>query len=222
MNKLYSLKNISVIYGKGDTKVDALSNISLDIKEGETIAIVGPSGSGKSTLLNVLGGLEKIKSGELLYKDKSMYQRSANSLADLRLQEFGFVFQAFYLISSMSVFDNIVLPAKVAYGKFDKNWLEQLIQKLNIEHRMQHFPGELSGGEKQRVAIARALINNPSILFADEPSGNLDSKNGDAVFQLLFEYAKEYKKTLIYVTHDKEKASLAGRQIMIKDGMIEK
>lgn len=218
-NNLFELKNVSVIYG-GQNKVKALSDLSLTIHTGEQIAIVGPSGAGKSTLLSVLSGLEKVTDGNVVFRGESLYKMKEKALSDVRLKNFGFVFQAFHLISNMVVYDNIVLPAMTAYGSVDKEWFDYLVEELQIKERLSHKPNQLSGGEKQRVAIARALINKPDVLFADEPSGNLDTKNGNAVFDLLFHYVRKNNKTLIYVTHDMEKADLAERQIIIKDGVI--
>lgn len=217
---LFQLKNVKVEYGSDESKVSALNGIDLDIQEQEQIAIIGPSGSGKSTLLNVLSGLEHITSGEIYYNGIDFYQLSQKKMSELRLKNFGFVFQAFYLISSMTVKDNIYLPAITLEGKVDKELFDELIEQLGLTERINHLPGQLSGGEKQRVAIARALINKPKVIFADEPSGNLDSQNGKLVFDLLFRFSEKYKQTLIYVTHDLEKASLAKRQIQIKDGVI--
>lgn len=216
---LFELKNVSVIYG-GESQVKALSNVSLDVHTGEQIAIVGPSGAGKSTLMSVLSGLENVTNGEVLFKGTSLYKMKEKKLSDVRLKNFGFVFQAFHLISNIIVYDNIVLPAMTAYGSVDKEWFDYLVEELQIKSRLAHKPNQLSGGERQRVAIARALINKPDVLFADEPSGNLDTKNGEAVFELLFNYARKNRKTLIYVTHDMEKADLAQRKIVIKDGVI--
>lgn len=184
-NNLFELKNVSVIYG-GQNKVKALSDLSLTIHTGEQIAIVGPSGAGKSTLLSVLSGLEKVTDGNVVFRGESLYKMKEKALSDVRLKNFGFVFQAFHLISNMVVYDNIVLPAMTAYGSVDKEWFGYLVEELQIKERLSHKPNQLSGGEKQRVAIARALINKPDVLFADEPSGNLDTKNGNAVFDLLF------------------------------------
>lgn len=217
---LFQLKDVKVEYGMGESRVYALKGIDLEIKEQEQIAIIGPSGSGKSTLLNVLSGLENITSGEIYYNGTAFHQLSQKKLSEMRLKNFGFVFQAFYLISSMTVQDNIYLPAITLEGKVDKELFDELIEQLGLKERMKHLPGQLSGGEKQRVAIARALINKPKVIFADEPSGNLDSRNGNMVFDLLFRFSEKYKQTLIYVTHDLEKASLAKRQIQIKDGVV--
>lgn len=221
MEHIFELKNVSVTYQGGGT-VRAVSDICLTVCSDEQIAIVGPSGAGKSTLLSVLSGLEQPTEGEVLFRGESLYKRKEKDLSHIRLKHFGFVFQAFHLMQNLMVYDNIVLPAMTAYGSVDKEWLDYLVEKLQLTSRLSHKPNQLSGGEKQRVAIARALINKPEVVFADEPSGNLDSQNGDAVFELLFDYAKENGKTLIYVTHDPEKAKLAKRQIVIKDGVIEK
>lgn len=219
MKHIFELKDVSVVYKSGEN-VAALNNVSLNIEEKEQVAILGPSGAGKSTLLNVLSGLECVTEGEVLYSGTSLYRLKEKELSDIRLKKFGFVFQAFHLIPNLNVQDNILLPALTAYGKAEKEWFSYLVEKLQINHRMNHTPGQLSGGECQRVAIARALINKPEVLFADEPSGNLDTQNGQAVFDLLFDYANENGKTLIYVTHDLEKADLAKRKISIKDGAI--
>ena len=217
---IFKLEKIEVTYGTGNSAVSALRGIDLQIKEGEKIAIVGPSGSGKSTLLNVLGGLEKPTNGKYLYKGQEYYNLKQSRQSDIRLKEFGFVFQSFYLVSSLTVKDNILLPMVADKRKTDDKFLDDVVNRLGIAERMTHFPNELSGGEKQRVAIARAIINKPGVIFADEPSGNLDSVTGENVFELLFEVANNYKQTLIYVTHDLEKAKLAQRIITIKDGEI--
>lgn len=219
--KLFQLTNVEVNYGMDENMVHALNGISLEIEEHEKIAITGPSGSGKSTLLNALSGIEKISKGNIFFRETDFSKFTASKLSELRLKHFGFVFQNFYLISSMTVRDNIYLPAIVSQGQVDKEFFEKLVTDLHIEHRLNHLSGQLSGGEKQRVAIARALIHKPEVVFADEPSGNLDSKNGEDVFRLLFQMTEEFKQTLIYVTHDMEKAKMAERQIKIKDGMVD-
>ena len=218
--KLFQLSNVEVNYGMDENMVHALDGVSLEIKEYEKIAITGPSGSGKSTLLNALSGIEKISKGNIFFKETNFSNFTTSKLSELRLKHFGFVFQNFYLISSMTVRDNIYLPAIVSQGEVDKEFFEKLVTHLHIEHRLNHLSGQLSGGEKQRVAIARALIHKPEVIFADEPSGNLDSKNGEEVFHLLFQMTEEFQQTLIYVTHDMEKAKMAERQIQIKDGMV--
>lgn len=217
---LYELKHINVTYGREDTKVEAIKDISINISHGVIISIVGPSGAGKTTLLNVLSGLEKISSGKILYQGIDMSTLNQKELANLRLQNFGFVFQGFYLVSTMSVRDNIWLPAIADKANVDDELFEEIILDLNLKDRINHLPNQLSGGEKQRVAIARALINKPSVIFADEPTGNLDSLNGEKVFDLLFKCAKKYKQTLIYVTHDVNKSKVAEKSLFIKDGVL--
>ncbi|MBD5088152.1 MAG: ABC transporter ATP-binding protein [Clostridiales bacterium] len=219
--KLFQLTNVEVNYGMDENMVHALNGISLEIEEHEKIAITGPSGSGKSTLLNALSGIEKISKGNIFFRETDFSKFTASKLSELRLKHFGFVFQNFYLISSMTVRDNIYLPAIVSQGEVDKEFFEKLVTHLHIDHRLNHLSGQLSGGEKQRVPIARALIHKPEVIFADEPSGNLDSKNGEEVFRLLFQMTEEFQQTLIYVTHDMEKAKMAERQIKIKDGMVD-
>ena len=218
--KLYELQNINVTYGGGDLKVQALKDITISINHGEIISIVGPSGAGKTTLLNVLSGLEKTSSGKIHYQGRDMSLLGQKKLAKLRLQNFGFVFQGFYLISTMTVRDNIWLPTIADNKDVDMDLFEEIITDLELKDRINHLPNQLSGGEKQRVAIARSLINKPSVIFADEPTGNLDSLNGEKVFELLFKCAKKYKQTLIYVTHDTNKSKLAERYLHIKDGVL--
>lgn len=168
----------------------------------------------------MLSGLERATHGKVTYQGIEMSALNQRKLAKLRLQNFGFVFQGFYLIPTMTVRDNIWLPAIVDKGKVEVGLFEEIISDLNLGNRIKHLPNQLSGGEKQRVAIARALMNKPKVIFADEPTGNLDSVNGEKVFELLFKCAKKYKQTLIYVTHDKDKAKLAERSLLIKDGVL--
>ena len=218
--KAYKLEHVKVTYGTGESKVEAIKDISLEISENEIISVIGPSGAGKSTLLNVLSGLERATHGKVTYQGIEMSALNQRKLAKLRLQNFGFVFQGFYLIPTMTVRDNIWLPAIVDKGKVEVGLFEEIISDLNLGNRINHLPNQLSGGEKQRVAIARALMKKPKVIFADEPTGNLDSVNGEKVFELLFKCAKKYKQTLIYVTHDKDKAKLAERSLLIKDGVL--
>lgn len=216
----FVLDDVCVNYGIGNGCVNALKNISLKIDKGEKMAIVGNSGSGKSTLLNVLSGIEKISNGKIFYESMNYGDLKESKKAKIRINQFGFVFQSFYLISSLTVYDNIRLPVVAENQKIDEEFFESLVSQLGLQKRVHHLPSELSGGEKQRVALARALINKPDVIFADEPSGNLDSKNGDAVFKLLFQMSEQYGQTLIYVTHDIEKAELAKRKITLRDGEI--
>lgn len=216
----YEIKNLSVIYGKNDSIVYAVKNADLSISKGEILSIVGKSGAGKSTLLNVLGGLEKPSSGKILFNGMDITDYPESKLSKMRLNCIGTVFQGCYLVSTMTVYDNIILPAIAAHGSVDKLFLSELIGKLGIKERLEHMPSQLSGGEKQRVAIARALINRPDVILADEPTGNLDSVNSCNVFELLINCAKEYNSTLIYVTHDEDKAKLSTRKLIMKDGII--
>lgn len=217
---LFELNNVSVNYGKGESSVLALKNVTLSIDEGETLAIVGKSGSGKTTLLNVLSGLEHVDMGDVLYDGKNFTTISDSQCAKVRLEQFGFVYQDFCLISSLSVYDNICLPIAARNQCINHQMLESTIKVLGLEDKLQRPTKDLSGGEKQRVAIARAIANKPKVIFADEPTGNLDSKNGEAVFELLFNLTKQNNITLIYVTHDEEKAMLAQRVIRLRDGEV--
>lgn len=207
-------------YGSGECEVEAIHNISVKIEKGEIISIIGSSGAGKSTLLNVLSGLEKPTSGCVIYNGDDLFTFNQSVLAKLRMKNFGFIFQGFHLIPTMTVRDNIWLPSIMEKGRVDLDFFEELISDLNLQERLQHVPSQLSGGEKQRVAIARALINKPEVIFADEPTGNLDSINGKKVFDLLFHCVEKYKQTLIYVTHDIEKSEMAERILHIKDGVL--
>ena len=218
---LLLLNNVSVKYGTGDSAVFALKNFNIEINKGERIAITGPSGAGKSTLLSVLGGIEKPTNGSMEYDGKEYYKLPSKISSKIRLNEFGFVFQAFYLISTLSVKDNILLPVVASKNNIDIDFFDDIVETLSLRDRLTHCPNELSGGEKQRVAIARAMINKPKVIFADEPSGNLDSSNGEIVFEKLFEMSRKHGQTLIYVTHDIEKAKMAERIIKIKDGVLD-
>jgi len=216
---LFCVKDISMKFGRKDTAVDVLKNISIEINKSEKISIIGPSGAGKSTFLSVLGGLEKPTYGKVLFNDIDMYSLSKKELADLRLKKFGFVFQRFYLIPALTVEDNILLPS-VANNSVDYEYYGSLVDELQIKGICNKPARLLSGGEMQRVAIARAMINKPEVIFADEPTGNLDSVNGDRVYDLLFSCAEKHKQTLIYVTHDSQKAEMADRKFIIKDGVL--
>lgn len=218
--KLFELKDICCTLGKGETKTEALKNVNLNIEKGQSVAVVGPSGAGKSTLLNVMCGLEKFSTGKMIYDGRDITFYSEKKMAELRLKEFGFVYQAFYLISSITVRDNIFLPAVMNGVKIERSYYQGLVEKLGIDGFEKKLPYQLSGGESQRTAIARALINRPKVIFADEPTGNLDSQNGDSVFELLLECTKEFGSTLVYVTHDAEKSRLAERILYIRDGVI--
>lgn len=207
-------------YGMNETAVKALKPTDLEIKEGEFLAIVGPSGSGKSTLLHLLAGLDKPSAGKVFINEQDIYELSENELSRYRRQNIGFIFQAFNLIPILSAEENIKLPVLMDGKKVDEGYIDELMDVLNIKERRKHLPGELSGGQQQRVSIARALANKPSIIFADEPTGNLDSKNSKEVLQLLKSTIEKYNQTLIMITHDGSIAQMADRIITISDGMI--
>ncbi len=207
-------------YGMNDTAVKALKPTDLEIKKGEFVAIVGPSGSGKSTLLHLLAGLDKPSAGKVFINDQDIYELSENELSRYRRQNIGFIFQAFNLIPILSAEENIKLPILMDGKKVDEDYIDELMDILDIKERKRHLPGELSGGQQQRVSIARALANKPSIIFADEPTGNLDSKNSKEVLQLLKSTIEKYNQTLIMITHDGSIAQMADRIITISDGMI--
>lgn len=217
---LIEVKNLSKIYGSGEAEVKALKNINLNIEQGEFVAIVGPSGSGKSTLLHLLGGVDKPSSGEVIIKGESIYKLKEKELSILRRRKLGFVFQFFNLIPVLTAEENIEMPVLLDNGKIDKNYMNELLKLLGLEERRNHHPSELSGGQQQRVSIGRALANKPSIILADEPTGNLDSKNSKEVLELLKYCAKKYNQTLILITHDIDIAKSADRVITIEDGQI--
>ena len=217
---LIEVKNLSKLYGSGEAEITALKNINLNIEQGEFVAIVGPSGSGKSTLLHLLGGVDKPSSGEVIIKVESIYKLKENELAILRRRKLGFVFQFFNLIPVLTAEENIEMPVLLDNGKIDKNYMNELLKLLGLEERRNHHPSELSGGQQQRVSIGRALANKPSIILADEPTGNLDSKNSKEVLELLKYCAKKYNQTLILITHDINIAKSADRVITIEDGQI--
>ena len=218
--ELLRVENLSKSYGKGEAKVDALKNINLSIKKGEFIAIVGPSGSGKSTLLHLLGGVDKPTSGNVFINDINIYDLKEKDLAIFRRRNVGLVYQFYNLIPVLTVKENILLPAELDNRKIDKEYLEDLLKTLDLKERENHLPSELSGGQQQRTSIGRALINRPSIVLADEPTGNLDSKNSKEIVELLKVSVKKYNQTLIMITHDTNIALQSDRVITIEDGII--
>ena len=218
--KILKVENLSKIYGKGDAKVIALNDISFEVEEGEFIAITGPSGSGKSTLLHSIAGLEKPSSGTVYFYDKNIYEMNKKDLTILRRQKIGIIYQFYNLIPNLTVEENILLPIELDRKKVDKNKLEDILKFLNLENRKKHLPNELSGGQQQKVAIGRALMINPTIILADEPTGNLDSKSSKEIIDLLQKANKEYKQTIIMITHNLEIAKLADRILHIEDGKI--
>ena len=218
--ELLRVENLSKSYGKGEAKVDALKNINLSIKKGEFIAIVGPSGSGKSTLLHLLGGVDKPTIGNVFINDINIYDLKEKDLAIFRRRNVGLIYQFYNLIPVLTVKENILLPAELDNRKIDKEYLEDLLKTLDLKERENHLPSELSGGQQQRTSIGRALINRPSIVLADEPTGNLDSKNSKEIVELLKVSVKKYNQTLIMITHDTNIAFQADRVITIEDGII--
>ncbi|MCC0653972.1 MULTISPECIES: ABC transporter ATP-binding protein [unclassified Clostridioides] len=213
-------KQLSKIYGSNNNKVIALNNIDLEINSGEFVSIIGPSGSGKSTLLHILSGLDSPTSGQVLLDGKDMYKYSEKELSTLRRKCFGFVFQQFNLLPVLTASENISMPVLLDKRQPDKEYLNEISSLLGISDRLHHLPHELSGGQQQRVAIARALIAKPNVIFADEPTGNLDSKSGSEVMNLLIKTSKQFKKTLVVITHDDRIAKLADRQLSIIDGVL--
>ncbi len=199
---LLKAENISKSFYLGDNEIKVLDNIDFSVDEGEKVAVLGPSGTGKSTLLNVLSGLTKCDSGKLFFEGKEMSAMKASKLTDLRLNSFGFIFQAYHLISTLTVSDNILVPVLAKKQKPDMERIKDICEILNLSHRMNHLPHQLSGGEMQRVAIARAIVGTPRIIFSDEATGNLDEENSRSVMELLNRCCEEYGIALVYVTHD--------------------
>ena len=214
------VNNIKKYYGKKDNIVKAVDGISLEVENGKFTAIIGTSGSGKSTLLHCLAGLDKPTSGEVILANKNIYSLNDDELSRIRRQEFGFIFQSFNLIPVLNVYDNIILPIQLDSKKEDKEYIMNIIKKVGLEDQLKKFPNELSGGQQQRVAIARALSNKPAVIFADEPTGNLDSKTTEEVMSLLRSTVSELNQTLLMITHDENIAKEADRIITISDGKI--
>lgn len=217
---ILSVKNLSKIYGDENNHVIALDNVSFDVEIGEFIAIIGASGSGKSTLLHQIGGVDHPSSGKVIINNTDIYTLNENDLAIFRRNEIGLIYQFYNLIPVLNVKENITLPLQLAHQKVDQKRFNTLIEQLGLSNRLNHLPNQLSGGQQQRVSIARALINQPSLVLADEPTGNLDSKNSDEIIHLLKEANEKYHQTIIIITHDNNIAKLANRVITIKDGKI--
>ena len=220
MSVILETNQLIKFYGTNKNQVKAVNNVSIKINRGEFVAIVGKSGSGKSTLLHMLGGLDMPTEGKVLLSGNDMYQMSEDQLAIFRRRKIGFIFQAYNLVSSINVWENIVLPLGLDGEKVDEVYANDIITTLGIENRIHNLPNTLSGGQQQRVAIARALITKPEILFADEPTGNLDSKTSDEVIGLLKMTAKKYGQTIVMITHDDEIAQVADRILIIEDGQV--
>ena len=214
------VKELSKIYGSGENKIVALDKADMEIRSGDFISIMGPSGSGKSTLLHLLSGLDHPTSGNLTYDGKDIYRMSDKELSAFRRQRIGFIFQQFNLLPVLTAQENIAMPMLLDGRQPDQKYLEELAKLLGISERLTHLPHELSGGQQQRVAIARALIAKPDIIFADEPTGNLDSKSGGEVMEMLESIRTKLGKTLVIITHDSRIARKADRQFMIMDGLV--
>jgi putative ABC transport system ATP-binding protein len=207
-------------YGEGDTAVDALRGVSLDVRKGELTAVMGPSGSGKSTLMHILAGLDRPSSGEVTIAGTKLSTLNDNELTKLRRQHIGFVFQFFNLLPMLDAEENVVLPLSIAGEKPDKAWVDDLLEQVGLTQRRKHRPSELSGGQQQRVAIGRALVNKPTIIFADEPTGNLDSKTSGEILELLERSVRELQQTIVMVTHEPRAAAIADRVLFLDDGVI--
>jgi putative ABC transport system ATP-binding protein len=214
--------NLSRRYGQGDAQVDALRDVSLEIEEGRLTAIMGPSGSGKSTLMHILAGLDQPSEGSVSIAGVEISSMNDRELTRLRREQIGFVFQFFNLLPMLTAEENVLLPLSIAGVKPDREWLEELLETVGINGRRSHRPSELSGGQQQRVSIARALLSKPTVLFADEPTGNLDSTTSKDVLALLRHSVDEYGQTTVMVTHDPQAAALADRILFLADGRIVK
>ncbi len=220
--EILRVENLCKEYGKGQTKVKALDNLSFSVEKGEFVAIVGASGSGKSTLLHLLGGVDRPNSGKVFIEGKDIYKLNDDELAIFRRRQVGLIYQFYNLIPILNVEENITLPLSLDGRKVDEKRLEELINLLGLSGRRTHLPNELSGGQQQKTSIGRAMITNPAIILADEPTGNLDSKSSDEVVTLLKKSNKDYKQTIIMITHNLEIAKVADRIITIEDGKIVK
>lgn len=213
-------KKLCKYYESGENIVKAVDNIDLEIKAGEFVAIIGSSGSGKSTLLHMLGGVDNPTSGEVILEGRNIYSLADEEMSELRRKKINIIYQFYNLIPTLNVKENILLPTLLGNEKYDEKYLNELIKMLGLEKRTNHIPNELSGGEQQRVSIGRSLLSKPLVLLADEPTGNLDSKNSIEIMKLLLEANKRYNQTIIIVTHDDKIAHYAQRVITIKDGKI--
>lgn len=220
MNKvLITAENVRRGYTIGKKRIEVLKGVDLNIEEGEKVFLCGPSGAGKTTLMYTLAGLEEPDDGTVLIEGQNLYAMAKKSQSILRNSRMAYIFQNYYLLPEFTAVENVLIPALIG-GKQDKNAALAALKRVGLEHRSDHLPAELSGGEQQRVAIARALVNKPEIIFADEPTGNLDSKNGAEVMRLLLELSNEDGSTLVVVTHDESLSRFGDRKLIVKDGMI--
>lgn len=215
-------RNLRKIYGSGDTEVRALDGVDLSVNSGEFVAIVGTSGSGKSTLLHMLGGLDRPTSGSVIVDGKDIFSLKDEALTIFRRRKIGFVFQSYNLVPVLNARENIVLPIQLDGGKVDQSYVNQVIEALGLEQKLQNLPSQLSGGQQQRVAIARALATKPAIILADEPTGNLDSKTSQDVLSLMKVTGQKFAQTMVMITHNEEIAQMADRIVRIEDGRIVK
>ena len=217
---LLEVKSVFKIYGKGNNAVHALKDVSFSVDKGEYVAIVGESGSGKSTLLNIIGALDTPTEGKVIINNKDLFTMTDSELTVFRRRNIGFIFQGFNLIPELTVEQNIIFPVLLDYKKPDRKYLDELLNILGLQERRNHLPSELSGGQQQRVAIGRALITKPSLILADEPTGNLDSKNSSEVISLLKESSQKYEQTIIMITHSRSIAQAADRVLRVSDGIL--
>lgn len=218
--KILEVTNLCKTYGKGDTMVKALDNVSFSVEKGEFLAIIGPSGSGKSTLLHILGGVDVPTSGSVVINQTDISNLDETALAIFRRRQIGLIYQFYNLIPILTVQENLTLPLLLDGRKPDKKQIDTLVKRLGLENRLDHLPNQLSGGQQQRVSIGRALVNNPALMLADEPTGNLDSENSKEIISLLRQFNKEFNQTVIIITHDEKIANSADRVITMEDGKI--
>lgn len=217
---MITLQNVTKLVLSGTENIKIIDDVSIDIPDGQFVAITGASGSGKSTMLGLIAGLDAPTSGEIIIDDENITNMSEDGLATLRSEKIGFIFQSFHLIPSLTAFENILIPMEIMGLKDAKDRARDLLEAVELTNRGHHYPTELSGGEQQRVAIARAFANQPKILLADEPTGNLDSKNGNHIFDLMTDLHDRHNVTLVLVTHDQKLADKAQRQVILKDGRV--
>ena len=220
MMEVLRAEHLRKTYGEGDTRVDALKDVSFSVEKGEFVAIIGPSGSGKSTLLHILGGVDRPSSGKVFIDGTDIYSMNETNLAVFRRRQIGLIYQFYNLLPVLTVQENLTLPILLDGQKVPEDYLGQLVKELGLTDRLSHLPNQLSGGQQQRVSIGRALMNHPAIVLADEPTGNLDSKNSAEIVELLKASNRKYHQTLLIITHDERIAMQADRVISIEDGMI--
>lgn len=218
--EILRIENLTKIYGSGENEIRAVDNVSFSVEKGEFLSIIGPSGSGKSTLLHILGGVDRPTSGKVFMNGQDIYAQNEDELAIFRRRQVGLIYQFYNLIPVLNVVENITLPLLMDSRKVNEEHLSELLKVLGLEDRKNHLPNQLSGGQQQRVSIGRALMNTPAVVLADEPTGNLDSKNSREIMELLKYSNEKYGQTLIIITHDEQSALLADRIISIEDGKI--